>query len=56
MVDKDCFMFVEVIILLIKEWTNVYSLFDFCTIGLGLCLDASLPCTHLFSVTLREYY
>ena len=39
MVDKDCSVFGRVITLIIKEWTKIYSLFDFCTVGLGLCLE-----------------
>ena len=34
----------RVIILPIKEWTKVYSLFDFSTVGLELYLDMNLPC------------
>ena len=31
-VDKIVLCLLRVIILLIKEWTKVYSLFDFCTV------------------------
>ena len=41
---KTILCVLRVIILLIKDWTKVYSLFDFCTVGLEMYLDASLPC------------
>ena len=40
MVEKNCFVYNSTD----KGMEMVYSLFDFCAVGLGLCLDASLPC------------
>ena len=43
--DKDCFMFVEGYNSTDKEMDKGLQFFDFCTVALGLCSDASLPYT-----------
>ena len=54
MVDKECVCLLVVIILLIKEWTKVSSLCNFCAVDMGLFLEVTLA-RHLLFISLRAH-